>query len=78
MWDKDDCLARWIHAACAVPLVAYIVFVVYLLSQGYPFMRDGRSMAWETSSGCGAVYLAYRLLWYAATGRDCINRDDYD
>ncbi len=74
MWDQDDYLARWLHGLCAIPVLIFILVDVYLLVTGSWFSLWALT---RNGLGVGAVFLEYRLVKYAITGRDCINRDQY-
>jgi hypothetical protein len=71
-WQEDDYFARRIHGLCAVPLLVFAAFEVYLLLNSYGMVL------WRGSGSAVATYLSYRLLWYAITGKRCINRDDWN
>jgi len=77
MWDEDDTFGRWVQGLCAIPLLAWTYFAFDLLASdsygGYSYGRRGAG--W---TGIVTAYLAYRCLRYAITGRNNINRDDYD
>ena len=73
MWDKDDHFTRWLHAICAIPVFVFILFEIYVLFSGSIF---GIIYLLRGGLGVGALYLEYRLLKYAITGRDCINNKD--
>jgi len=80
MWDEQDETARWVHLICG------IVFLMIALGLGYVSIAS-----WDSDSGyrsygrggsgtlcLGAIYLSIRCLWYAVTGKNNINRDDFD
>ena len=81
MWDEDDITARWVHLVCGV--VCLIVAILF----GWLAIQSWQSSFYESygSSGrggvdaicLGALYLGIRCLWYAVTGRNNINRDDF-
>ena len=76
MWGEDDTFGRWFQGLCAIPLLGWTFLVLYLLARGY---HMGYSYGTGgTCTGAGSAYLGYRCLYYAITGRDNINRDDYD
>lgn len=80
MWDENDTTARWVHLVCGV------VFLLVAILFGWLAIES-----WQTSYGgyggyrnggvdtifLGSLYLAIRCLWYALTGKDNINRDDF-
>ena len=74
MNDEHDHLARWVHALCAIPVLLFAAFQLYLLVTGSWFSLW---LLFRGGSGITAVYLAYRLLWYAITGKRNINMDEY-
>ena len=73
MWDKDDHFTRWLHAICAIPVFLFILFEAYVLWFHSIFTII---YLFRSGLGIGAVYLEYRLVKYAITGRDCINDKD--
>jgi len=76
MWDEDDTFGRWVQGLCAIPLLGWTFLMLYFLASGHPM---GYSYGAEgTCAGAGSAYLGYRCLRYAITGRNNINRDDYD
>jgi hypothetical protein len=78
MWDKDDHSSRWIQGLCTIPLLAWIVIGSHLLlSDPYPHAYGSRGQGAIAGSVVGAALLAARCLWYALTGTNNINRDDY-
>jgi hypothetical protein len=70
LWGKDDTFSRWVNAVCAVPLIAFILFDVFLILHGILSIR-------LTVVSCVLTIPIYRLLKYALTGTDNINRDDF-
>ena len=73
MWDKDDHFARSLHALSAIPVFLFILFEFYVI---YSRSIFGIYYLLQGGLGIGAVYLEYRLLKYAITGRDCLNNKD--
>jgi len=77
MWDEEDTFGRWVQGLCAVPLLAWTYFAFDLIatgfSRGYSYRNEG-----VACTGVATAYFGYRCLRYAITGRDNINRDDYD
>jgi hypothetical protein len=74
MWDENDTSSRWIQGLCAIPLIAFIAFDAFLLLNTDPTPRVSSA---EGVALLGALYLLYRVLWYALTGKGNVNRDDY-
>jgi hypothetical protein len=77
MWDESDHFGRWVQGLCSLALVAFLIVDSYLLSHGFG-SGMGYTTTAETALWVGAAYLAVRCFWYAFTGKDNINRDDYD
>jgi hypothetical protein len=71
---RDDYFARWLHAICAIPLLLFIFFDFWAVWTAGVY---GVFFATRCGGGGIAFYLTYRLLKYAVTGKDNINRDDY-
>jgi hypothetical protein len=74
MWDEVDYLGRWIQGFCAIFLALFALADAYML--------------WHTSfvffyflAGIGALFgsvrLCWRCFWYAVTGKNNVNRDDF-
>ena len=82
MWDEDDTTARSVHLICGVIFLAvaagcgYISLVWYPTGSGYYGGYRSRGGA-AGALRLGAIYLGIRCLWYAFTGKDNINRDDF-
>jgi hypothetical protein len=76
MWDKDDISSRWVQGIIALPLIAWAIIGLYLIAVT-PYHSVNRMSGAIIASVIGAIYLAGRCLWYAFTGRNCINREDY-
>ncbi len=82
MWDENDTTARWVHLICG--LVSLLVAVLFGWAALHDWQNGIPSSNYSTyrNSGIGAIflaalYLAIRCLWYALTGKDNINRDDF-
>jgi hypothetical protein len=79
LWEADNTFTRWVHGLCAIPVLAFVAFDLlviranYAQGAGYSTQTDA-----EEASLAGAIYLACRLLWYAITRRNCLNREDCD
>lgn len=69
---QGDYFARWIEAACAVPLLLVGLLCVYLLPSALGILLFAK---WGI--GFGSFYLAYRCLRYALTGKNNINRHGF-
>jgi hypothetical protein len=76
MWDKDDNSSRWVQRIIALPLIAWAIIGSYLIMVT-PYHSVNRMNGAVCGSVIGAGYLAYRCLWYAITGRNCFNREEY-
>jgi hypothetical protein len=72
--DESDHFARWVQGICAIPLTLFVLVEIYFLFSGSFF---GIWAFFKGGLGIGAIYLTYRCLKYAITGRDNINRDDF-
>jgi hypothetical protein len=70
MYDADDHFTRWVHALSAIPVGLFILIDVYFLFTSPLFALFAIV---RNSLGAGAIFLEYRLIKYAITGRDCIN-----
>ena len=75
MWDEDDHVGRWVQFFCALFLLAIAVAFGYFgrSEPSYSRTQDGLY-----GVATGSLILAARCLWYAFTGKDNINRDDFD
>jgi len=82
MGDENDTTARWVHLVCG------FVFLLVAILFGWFAIQDWQNgVAYDSYSSyrnggvdticLGALYLAVRCLWYAITGKDNINRDDF-
>ena len=78
MWDEDDQFARWVQGICALALIAFDFAFGMLIKMGFGSGYGSTATVCETGILIGALYLAARCGWYAITGRNNINRDDYD
>ncbi len=70
LWGKDDTFSRWVNAIVAILLMLLALFEIYAL---FHFTYA----TWRLASSLPCTYLAYRCLFYAITGRNNINRDDF-
>ena len=76
MWDKDDISSRWVQGIIALPLIVWTIAGLYLIRAiPYDDLTYRTEAIWASVIGAGC--LAGRCLWYAITGRNCVNRDDY-
>ena len=78
MWGKDDYFGRWVQAICGLLALACGFALLHFALTGNSDERDlwhDRYGLWAGSFACFAF--AARLLWYAITGRDNINRDNF-
>ena len=73
MWGKDDSFGRWVQLCCGPASAALFVLDVLLWRSTHRLFMT-RS---EECLACGFLYLAVRCLWYAISGRDNINRDNF-
>jgi hypothetical protein len=78
MWDKDDHLARSVQFVCGLALIVFLFIFSYLIEHGFGSGYGSYGTTAELATWGGAAYLAVRCLWYAITGKDNINRDDFD
>jgi hypothetical protein len=77
MWKEDDYLSRSVQFICGLALIVFLFIDSYLIESGFGG-NYGYATTAETATWVGAAYLAVRCLWYAITGKDNINRDDFD
>ena len=76
MWDRRDHVGRWVQGICGLFLLGFVAVLVRF-SAANTFHSSFRSGYARDGLGLGALYFAVRCLWYAATGPDNINRDDF-
>jgi hypothetical protein len=78
MWDKSDTFTRSYQAIFGVVIffgsVSLAAFALKTLGQSMLFHRFGVMAAGLSIVG---FYVSFRCLWYAVTGEDNINRDDF-
>ena len=74
MWDEQDRFGRCVQGICGLLLLGVVIVMGWL---SWPWSHSSVSSAAKDSLAFGALYLAYRCLRYALTGRDNINRDDF-
>jgi hypothetical protein len=72
MWDKDDHFGRWVQLFCALPLLL-IGGVLLYASFANPVHHSYRS----GTAAIACFVLSGRCLWYAVTGKNNVNRDDF-
>lgn len=81
MWDERDAVGRWVQFLCALPLLVTGVGCVYVAvtSLHSPNSIYSRKNPLFVSTGGAAICLclAGRCLWYAFSGKNNINRDDF-
>ncbi len=70
LWGEDDTFGRWLQFFCAIPLIALGAALEY-------YWWTTPSSGYYGAGGTGMLILGFRCLWYAVTGRDNINRDDF-
>jgi hypothetical protein len=73
MWDETDYEGRWIQAACAVFLAIFSVLGGYVVVThiGFFVIVGGVPVI------LGSIRLCWRCAYYAVTGKNNINCDDY-
>ena len=71
LWGKNDVLSRSLSAICAIPLLVFVAIDVF----SSPLHSDNSNA--NNVLVAAAAYLSIRLLWYAITGTNNINRDDF-
>jgi len=76
MWDENDTSGRWVQFICGVVLLIIAVCCGYLALTGWDRGYSGYGGG-ATGLCLGAIYLGIRCLWYAITGKDNVNRDDF-
>jgi hypothetical protein len=73
MWDETDYEGRWIQAICAAFLALFTVLGgYYVLNHLGLFIIFG-----GVPVIIGSARLSWRCAYYAVTGRNNINRDNY-
>jgi hypothetical protein len=78
MWDKDDHFGRWVQFVCALPLLllaGILFYLSFIASSGLHSPYYGSHKLIGSAIVCLA--LAGRCLWYASTGKDNVNNDDF-
>ena len=76
MYDKDDHFGRWVQLICAVPLVLVGGALLYIShATDYFLDSDYYGKYGVDSFAAACLVLAVRCLWYAATGKDNVNKD---
>jgi len=78
MWDEDDTSGRFVQLICGVVLLVVAFCCGYIAISGWD--RSYSHSYRHTGAGglcVGAIYLGIRCLWYAVTGKDNVNRDDF-
>jgi len=75
MWDEDDHFGRWVQFLCAIPLLALGAALEYYWWQTPSYGYYGHGV--YGAGGLSMLVLGIRCLWYAVTGRDNVNRDDF-
>jgi hypothetical protein len=77
MYDEDDHFSRWVQFLCAIPhlfigggLLYWSSIDLFDFRQNYDiYSMDGVGIAlFVVGAGC---------LWYAITGKDNVNKDDF-
>ena len=76
MWDEQDHFSRWVQGICGVLSLAFAAFIFFFSSDAI-LRSNYHTGYYRDGLGLGALYLAYRCLRYAITGRGNINRDDF-
>ena len=82
MLDKQDTFTRWYQGIFGIVVFFVSVFLVarevhdflHPLDSSYSSFRYRHLLG---ILGFGGFYLSFRCLWYAITGEDNINRDDF-
>lgn len=74
MWGKDDYFGRCVQLFVGLGCVG-LLFVDGVMVRNSP--DRGFASGAEGCAGLGLLYLAARYLWYAISGRDNINRDNF-
>ena len=81
MWDKQDTFTRWYQGIFGVILFFVSVFLgalalQQLLDHSILFILTNRR-TFIGAFAIGGFYISFRCLWYAVTGEDNMNRDDF-
>jgi len=72
MWDEQDHFSRWVQFVCAIPLIGFgALFEYHYWTSTYV------ASSYRGVLGFGCLGLGIRCLWYAITGKDNVNRDDF-
>ncbi|MES2390263.1 MAG: hypothetical protein V4555_01380 [Acidobacteriota bacterium] len=73
LYDQDDTFGRWLNLICAGFLALFAVGGFYMLTHG--------TIIFICIGGLGvlggSIYLGYRCLRYAITGKGNVNRDNF-
>ena len=81
LWDEDDIFGRWVQFFCALPLLLIAGGCVYIAiisihSTHSIYSRKNPLFACASAAAI-CLCIAGRCLWYAITGKNNINRDDF-
>jgi hypothetical protein len=73
MWDEDDTLGRWIQGIAAMFLAIFALGGIYMALH-YTFV-----MLYFVAIPVvyGSIRIGWRCAYYAVTGQNNINRDDF-
>ena len=78
MYDKDDHFGRWVQFFCAIPLLLIGGGFFYMSWKNRLGVRfDSNTNYTIDAAGVGLFLLGARCLWYAATGKGNVNKDDF-
>lgn len=77
MWDERDHFARWVHLVCGIGALLLSVALTYFGIRWILTDSWSRTADEFLLGGLTCLYFAARFLWYAASGRDNVNRDDF-
>jgi hypothetical protein len=77
MYDKDDHFGRWVQFSCAIPLLLIGGGLLYWFRTDLFSLRGNYNGYSADAAGAALFVLGARCLWYAATGRNNVNKDDF-
>jgi len=81
MWNEDDHFGRWVQFFCALPLLLIAAGLIYFEItspyRGYSLYSRKNPFISHVGGAILCLCLASRCLWYAITGKNNVNRDDF-
>jgi hypothetical protein len=77
MYDKDDHFGRWVQFFCGILLLLIGGGLLYWSWTQFLSLRRNYNGYSEDAVGAALFVLGARCLWYAATGKNNLNKDDF-